>query len=102
MDQNILQNSWNVPGERSYILQTKSRMAVASTSTVNPDEIKFIADSGASMQEMSKMDLSLEEFETVKVSRRPRQRSRRMGRSTQPRSHSLRKRPGHVRDGPTS
>ena len=42
-----------------------------STATVNPDEKKFIVDSGTSVHMMSKMDMSPEELETVKVSRRP-------------------------------
>ena len=44
---------------------------VASTSTVNPDERELIVDSGASMHWMSKMGLTPEELETVKVSRLP-------------------------------
>ena len=39
-----------------------------STATVNPDEKKFIVDSGTSVHMMSKMDLPPEELETVKVS----------------------------------
>ena len=49
----------------------KMQMRVAPTSNVNLDEKKFNVDSGASVHLMSKMGLSPEELETVKVSRRP-------------------------------
>ena len=49
----------------------KMQMRVAPTSNVNLDEKKFNVDSGASVHMMSKMDMSPEELETVKVSRRP-------------------------------
>ena len=74
MGQKVVQNSRNVPGERSDILQTKDGREVASTSTVNPDEREFIVDSGASMHMMRRPDLSPKELE-----------SRRMGQSTQTR-----------------
>ena len=44
---------------------------VPSTSTVHPDEREFIFDSGASLHVFSKMAVSPEELETVKVSRLP-------------------------------
>ena len=47
------------------------QMRVAPTSNVNLDEKKFNVDSGASVHMMSKMDMSPEELETVKASRRP-------------------------------
>ena len=47
------------------------QMRVAPSSNVNLDEKKFNVDSGASVHMMSKMDMSPEELETVKVSRRP-------------------------------
>ena len=49
----------------------KMEWRAASTSTGNPDENKFIVDSGASLHMMSKMGSSPEELETVNVSRRP-------------------------------
>ena len=48
----------------------KMEWRAASTSTGNPDEKKFIVDSGASVHMMSKMGSSPEELETVNVSRR--------------------------------
>ena len=68
MVQQVVQNSRNIPGERSYSLLMECR--VASVSTVNTDEGHFTVNS-ASMHVTSKMELPPEELETVKVFRLP-------------------------------
>ena len=43
-----------------------------SASTINPEEIEFVVDSGASMHMVSKKDLDEVELETVRISKNPR------------------------------
>ena len=75
----------------------KMQMRVAPTSNVNLDEKKFNVDSGASVHMMSKMDMSPEELETVKVSRRPTTVITADGSMN---ATEERERFGHVRHGP--
>ena len=54
----VVQNSRNIPGERSFSLLTKDGMCeVAAVSNVNPDEREFIVDACASMHMMSTMGI---------------------------------------------
>ena len=57
--------------EATFFKQKMENWRVASTLTVNPEERQFMIDSGVSVNMMSKMELSPEEQETVKVSRLP-------------------------------
>ena len=75
--------------------------AVASTSTVNPDEREFIAGSGASMHMMSTTDSSPEELETIKVARLPATVITANGSIDTRGGSSIRARFGHVRHRPT-
>ena len=42
-----------------------------AASTINPEEIEFVVDSGASMHMVSKKDLDKAELETVRISKNP-------------------------------
>ena len=65
----VLKNLGTHLENEATVFKPKLEWAVASTSTVNPDERDFIVDSGASMHMMSKMDSSPEELETLKMFR---------------------------------
>ena len=64
MGEKVVQNSRN-------FFSPKMEWREASTSTVNPEEKEFMDGAGASAHMMSKMELSPEELETVKVSPLP-------------------------------
>ena len=52
--------------EATFLFRPKMEWRATSTSTVNPDEREFIADSGASTHMVSKIDSAPEELETSK------------------------------------
>ena len=79
----------------------KLECKAAPTSTVNRDEREFIVDSGASMHMMSKMELTPEEMETIRVSRLPTTVITAIGSINTTEMASLRARFGHVRHCPT-
>ena len=56
---------------QGYILLPRGRMGPPGCGTKEPDERKFVVDSGASMHMVSKKDLNPAELETMRTSRSP-------------------------------
>ena len=56
---------------QGYILLSRGGMGTPAASTKEPEERKFVVDSGASMHMVSKKDLNSAELETMRTSRSP-------------------------------
>ena len=71
MDQQLVQNSENLPGEQSYILRTKVTVDSSIFLDRQSARKRIYCGFWCLYAVMSKMVLSSEELETARVSRRP-------------------------------